>query len=226
MARPVRLIVMSIAAFVVIGVGNASAGVLADFTFALGGTWPQGDYTHYGVPGWHGFGRLTVQIPRIRAIMGWAEFSLTEFGTSRRNVEISQPPGHALQLSSQKCYAFRLGVQAGNYTRHGFFRPHAGIGVGTYFFASTTSLQEDPFFEEDGETIDFKYDDSHLEPGLGAHIGADFFFTPTVGATVEFVYDHVVGLNVREGDTDAEADARFQGFVVGVTVALERIRDQ
>ena len=198
----------------------ASARVFGDVTLGAGGTWPQGSFAAYGDPGPQGMLRVTVQIPQIRTLMGWWDATFTHFSTETTPVEIEYlgRTFPADQNTSQDCLAFHLGLQVGNHTRRGFFRPHAGLGMGLYFFFTDVSLKEVRIGGEDEEVFSSDVTDSQELLGWRGQIGSDFFFTPKWGLTFDLLYDHVWNLNRKEGDTRERQTSRFQGFTVGVVV--------
>jgi hypothetical protein len=202
---------------------QTNAAVFGDVTLAGGGTWPQGSFAAYGDPGPQGLLRVTVQIPEVRAVMGWMDVNYTHFSSETQPVDLEYLGRvfPADQSTSQDCLAFHLGVQAGNHTRRGFFRPRAGIGLGAYFFFTNVSLKEVRIGGEDEDVFDSDVTDSQELLGWRGQIGSDFFFTPRWGISFDLLYDHIWNLNRKDGDTNVRRTSRYQGFAIGVVIPFE-----
>lgn len=201
-------------------VSTATAGMFGEAALAIGGTWPQGEFTRYADAGFIVSGRVTGHIPHFELVSGWVGFSFAQFSEDTRNTTAYIPGGPSVpvdQTTSESAISGFIGIQLSSMTRRAFFRPRAAVGLGIYGFTTTTTWT----FETQDTTIelDSRRDDSQTCLGWRGMIGADFFVTTTIGISADFIYDHVLGLNQTETplqEDQANLTSRFHGFSVGV----------
>jgi hypothetical protein len=220
------LVIIAVFAAMLCSANPCEAKVFGDVTLAAGGTWPQGSFASYGDPGPHGLLRVSVQVPEVRALMGWFDANFTHFSsqTSPAEIEVRGRTFPVDERISQDAFSMHLGLQVGNHTRSGFFRPRAGMGFGLYFFYSTYTLKEVRVGGGDEEDFFSEVDDSQELLGWRGQIGADFFFVPRWGISFDLLYDHVWNLNRQEGETSAKQTSRYNGFAIGIVVPFETFR--
>jgi len=203
---------------------SAHATAFGDLTLGIGGMWPQGSLTQYSDPGPNFLIRANYQIPQIRAVMLWGDLNLTLFSNETQRAYIDVHGGRDIpvdQTTNQYAVSLHVGLQTGNPSRRGFFRPHAALGAGFYLFATDVDWkglnQDDPIAEETT--------DSQGRFGWRGVIGSDFFFTPKWGIAFDLLYDQVWRLNSTEGKETAHLTSRFQGFSLGVVIPFEQFRE-
>ncbi|MEW5702486.1 MAG: outer membrane beta-barrel protein [Candidatus Zixiibacteriota bacterium] len=202
----------------------AQATAFGDLTLGIGGMWPQGSLTQYSDPGPNFLLRANYQIPQLRTVMLWGDVNATLFSSETQRAYIDVYGGRDIpvdQNTSQYAVSFHLGLQTGNPSRLGLFRPRAAIGIGIYVFATDVNWkgmnQDDPIAEETT--------DSQGRFGWRGLLGSDFFFSPKWGIAVDLLYDQVWRLNQTEGKESAHLTSRFQGFSIGVVIPFETMQD-
>ena len=217
-----RVAVIGVLLFGLMGVAPAEAGVIGDGLIAVGWQWPQGDYGDYSDPGLSFRLRATAHIKKGAPLMGWLGAGFSSLGVERRN-EHAGSYGQATRAIENDLFFTALGVQLGNPTRRGFFRPRAGIGAGVYFFHTTSSLTD----ESNGEVLESGLSDTEFETGWRAFAGADFYFKPNFGISFDLTYDQLFSgfdLPIDDGG-NASITPNFVGVSVGVTVPFGAIVD-
>ena len=201
--------------------------MVGEMAIGLGYSAPQGTFTRYADIGFHGSLRVNFRAREQFPVSIWVGLTYTHFSTAESRVYVEFPDiydpyyGVAKELLEEDAYAIHLGVQLGNPTRRGFLRPRAAVGVGLYVFSTTVKyIALD--WRDDSEL--WGYTDEILGRfGWRSIVGADLFFTPQWGLSVDLHYDHVLRLNLTEAAENRHVTARFQGIAIGVTFALEHI---
>lgn len=199
---------------------SGAASGAGEFTAGVGGTWPQGSFAAYGDPGPLFLLRVEAEVPDFEALAGWLSvgyviFSSETFDTEATTGDIIIP---LEQRNQQDALSVHVGLQLGSSSHHAFFRPRAAVGVGFYYFTTNVELRQkdDWSGEGDEEPLYREVLDSQFRFGWRGILGADFYLSPKWGVSFDIIYDHVLGLNRIEGDTEAERTSRYHGFAVGV----------
>jgi hypothetical protein len=225
MMRTVRYVWLSaVTAALCIGLSQpVSANTFGEVAGSIGGIYPQGSFTHYADPGFTVNGRITIHLPVLKFMVGWMDLSYVQFSSDKvetrrqlydfdNGITIWRP---VEQTTEETMIAGHLGLQLASTTRRAFFRPRAALGLGIYGFENSISWKE-----KDGDsdvTLATETLDEQTRLGWRALLGVDFFVTAQWGATVDFIYDHVFGLNQQDGPSAAaDLTSRFQGFSLGV----------
>jgi len=202
-------------------------GIVGDVTIGFGHSAPQGTFNRYADIGFHALLRVNFRAQEQFPLSFWAGFTFTHFSTEDSRVYVEFPDlydpyyGVAKELLEEDAYAIQVGVQLGNPTRRAFFRPRASFGVGLYVFATTVKYIALDW--RDDEEL-WGYTDELLGRfGWRGVIGADFFFTPRWGISVDLHYDHVLRLNLTADGANRDLTARFQGIAVGAVFSIERL---
>ncbi|MCP4569424.1 MAG: hypothetical protein GY841_17755, partial [FCB group bacterium] len=159
----------------------------------------------------------------VEMFVVWADFGFAHFKsetveTKRILYEIIDGPTvyRAVdQTTSENMVTGHIGLQLASMTKRAFFRPRVALGIGFFSFDNTIS-----WTEQDADTtvvLTSETLDKQNCFGWRALIGADFFFTPQIGATFDLVYDHVFNLKQTESpDVATRRTSRFNGITVGI----------
>ncbi|MFH1755987.1 MAG: hypothetical protein ABIA59_09815 [Candidatus Latescibacterota bacterium] len=213
---------LSVAVIIVLGVMNAGiagAGVFGELHLGLGGTFPQGTYARYVDPGFVVDLRGTIHIPNAEFLAAWVDFNYIIFAQESIESEGKVTVGPittyfpVMEKYSEELYTGHVGIQLASTTQRAAFRPRAGIGIGLYNFQ--TDLTWEAEFPDTTVKIANLDLDSQTCFGWRAIMGADFFFTPQFGASIDFLYDHVFNVERVEGTEEVERTSRFLGFTAG-----------
>ena len=187
------------------------SSVKGDVLILSGGTWPQGSTTQFSNAGWHLNLRVAPQLPFLKGVVPIAALGATFFPKESGLVEDETENFIVLAEEESDRFggALNLGLQLGSPSRRGFFRPRAGIAPGFYFLTQEVSrrlpLDVDPYYEK---TLWLG------RVGWKGILGADFNVTKVVSIATEYVYDQI-------WDVEGGRTARYQGFAVGVAIAME-----
>ena len=191
---------------------------VGDLTMSLGYSAPQGTFTRYASTGFHALLRVSFPAQDKAPISFWFGFAFTHFSRQESTVYVEYTShdysyyGPAREVLEEDAFALHVGLQLGNPTRRAFFRPRASLGVGLYVFSTTVKYFE-PDWPDDYELGG--YTDQLLGRfGWRGVVGADFFFTPKWGLSLDLHYDHVLRLNLSEATESKNITARFQGIAV------------
>lgn len=114
------------------------------------------------------------------------------------------------------CFFFvmALGIMSATFSYAGVFGElHAGIGIGFYRFV--TDLVWEAELADTTMEVARQVLDNQFCLGWRGVLGADFFFTPQFGASVDFLYDHVFDLKRIDGTEAVNKTSCFHGFTVG-----------
>ena len=191
---------------------ETSRAPTGDFVVLGGGAWPQGSTTEFSDAGWNLNLRLATHLRSIKGLIPTLQLGGTFFPQESRLVDDYTDTFIVLAEEETDRWAgsFNLGLQLGSPTRHGFFRPRAGIAPGFYTLARevqrTLPGEVDPYYTK---TLWLG------RLGWKGIVGADFFVSRMAGIALEFVYDQV-------WDVENGQSARYQGFALGVTFAMEQ----
>lgn len=206
----------------------AGAGAFGEIAVSVGGTYPQGSFTRYADAGVLINVRATIHTPILEFISTWMDFSVVPFSRDVQQTfsitEILNGPTiirPVEQITSKTMIAAHIGLQIANPTRKGFFRPRVAIGIGLYNFQTDITWEEEI---NDSTTVTLASEDIDTQTSFGwrGMLGADFFVSPKVGFTTDFVYDQVFGLRHEEGpDAGNKLTSRFQGFSIGIVFMFE-----
>lgn len=204
---------------------KSTPGPVGDFSLNLGYSAPQGTFTRYAETGFHVLLRVNFRLRERFPLSFWTGLTFTHFSRRESIVQVEFPDleepyyDKAREVLEEDAYGLQVGLQLGNPTRRGFFRPRASIGVGLYVFSTTVKYFTLAW--PDDEQI-WGFTDQLLGRfGWRGIVGADLFFTPRWGASVDILYDHVLHLNLTDAANSRNITARFQGIAVGVVYALE-----
>jgi len=186
-----------------------------DLVVSVGGGWPQGSTAVFHDPGFTLALRAAYHLPFLKGTiptLGWnATFFPEESGLV--DDETNNFIVLARQESDRFVTALNLGIQIGSPTRRGFFRPRAGVAPGVYVLYKdvkrTLPGDDDPYYLN---TVWLG------RAGWKGVIGADFFISNQAGVALEFVYDQIWHQDNRQS-------GRYQGFAVGLTLALDQLDD-
>ncbi len=201
------------------------SSTVGDLTLSLGYSAPQGTFTRYADVGFHALLRVNFRLRERFPVSFWTGLTFTHFSRRESVVRVEFPDleepyyDKAREVLEEDAYALQVGLQIGNPTRRGFFRPRASIGVGLYVF-STTVKYFSLSWPDDEEIWGFT-DQLLGRFGWRGIAGADLFFTPRWGFSIDIHYDHVLHLNLTDAANSRNITARFQGIAVGVVYALE-----
>ncbi len=213
------LVVFLLTSLWILTANGAFAGVFGELHLGLGGTYPQGTFARYADPGFIIDLRATVHIPKAKFIVGWVDFNFIMFARENVETEGSITVGPittffpVMEKYSEDLYTGHIGIQLASITQRGAFRPRIGIGAGFYNFV-TDMIWEAELADTTMEVARLDLDDQ-LRFGWRGVIGADFFFTPQFGASVDFIYDHVFNVERIEGTEAVDRTSRFHGFTAG-----------
>ncbi len=207
---------------------HVQAGAFGEAAISVGGSYPQGTFTRYADPGFMANFRATIHAPEVEFFAFWLDFSFVSFSSETIETQsVTEIPGGPTiirpvdQRTSEDMYAGHIGLQIANPTRKGFFRPRAALGIGLYQFRNVITWTE-TIDDTTSIVLADEVLDSQTSFGWRGLLGADFFVTPQIGITADFIYDHVFELNQDEGpDLNADLTSRFQGFTVGIVYMFE-----
>ncbi len=226
--RSCTLLTLALATALALPAKPANAGVFGEVALSLGGTYPQGGFTRYADAGVLFNLRATIHTPVLEFVSTWVDISVVPFSRDVQQTFIVEQivGGPTLfrpveQVTSETMVAGHIGLQIANPTRRGLFRPRAALGIGLYSFQTDIVWTEEL---SDGTTTTLASEDIDTQTSFGwrGMLGADFFVSPQVGFTMDFVYDQVFNLRQEEGpDAGNKLTARFQGFSVGVVYMFE-----
>ena len=215
----VLLLAMSLVVFST-SPGNTEEGVFGELHLGLGGCFPQGTYTTYADPGLIVDLRATLHLPYVEMFAGWIDFNFIGFKHENLETEGEIDAGNMIitfpvrQTYSENLYTGHIGLQLANPTQRGFFRPRVGIGVGFYNFQTDMKWEAElPDTLLEIAQMDL---DNQTRFGWRGVVGVDLFFTPSVGLSGDFIYDHVFGVERVEGDHAVDRTSRFYGFTIGI----------
>lgn len=210
-------------AVVILAAPPAKAGAFGEIAVSVGGTYPQGSFTRYADAGVLINIRATIHAPVVEFASTWVDISIVPFSRDVQQTfsvtEIFNGPTiirPVEQITSKTMIAAHIGLQIANPTRRGFFRPRVALGIGLYNFQTDVTWEEEI---NDSTTITLASEDIDTQNSFGwrGMIGADFFVSPQLGFTTDFVYDQVFNLRQEEGPDDGrKLTSRFHGFSVGV----------
>lgn len=198
-----------------------TARTIGEIHVSAGGIYPQGNYVRYADPGFTGNLRFTAHVRGFGSTSGWVDLNGSFFSSDNSYVEVYDDPyiSGADQRVSEYAFSLHAGLQLGAATRRGFFRPRAGVAPGLYIFDTETVLtvpgMDEPLSEENNSQVKF---------GWRGILGADLFFTPKWGVSLDITYDHVLNLDhafvyqqprgvIRVGKT-----ARYHSYMVGIVI--------
>ena len=193
-------------------------------TSVIGGMWPQAALTRFAEPGLFAQAR---HCQGKRPIGVWVGLGglFSEYKDAmvtvrtRSGVELD-----ARQNTTQWAIFTHVGAELQSYSDNAFFRPRLSIGPGFYVFVEDVDLVFAPDFPWDDSMV---YDLETLTLGRfgwQSIIGADFFFTPKWGISVDLRHDRVLHLDQRQGSSSEDVNARFTSVAVGVAVPDDPFR--
>lgn len=195
---------------------HVQAGAFGEIAISAGGTYPQGTFTRYADPSFMANIHTTIHVPEVEFFAFWFDFSYVSFSLeiieTQSITEIQGGPTiirPVEQLTREEMYTGHIGLQIANPTRKGFFRPRAALGIGLYQFRNVITWTE-TIDDTTSIVLADEVLDSQTSFGWRGLLGADFFVTPQIGITADFIYDHVFELSQDEGpNLNADLISRF-----------------
>ena len=187
----------------------------------VGGTFPKGNFHKYTDDGYYGNARLVAHLKSMKALSGFTEFSGSFFKYTTEDVLLTDGirQREVVKKNSQYSVSWHLGMMLGSGSRNSFFRPKLGLAGGLYLFNTQTLLVDDIFIDDPPLAED---NETQVRVGWRGIVGANFFFTPNWGISLEFTSDQVLNLhNTVEfipevGVTKVGQSARFNNYSIGV----------